>query len=143
MRRALAAAALAASLTACGGQAEATPRATAAPRIVGHCQMGHAVADGNGDPTGFDPHGAGNGGYAYRLTLANRGRSTVELNGFAVVLYIADGSEAGSDQQSVGDTFLTPGQSLSWLEWTPQASGTSSEGTTGAATCRLVQWTHP
>ncbi len=59
----------------------------------------------------------------YQLGLTNNSANTADIAGFAVVFYSA-GAELGSDQESVTETFLTTGQSLTWAEY----SGTDTQG---------------
>ena len=76
---------------------------------------------------------------AYELTLTASGdSSTADVNDFAIAFYDSAGNELGSDSQDVAETFLTPGQSLTWTVNANNASIPS-----GAATCSLVEWFHP
>lgn len=92
---------------------------------------------------------------AYQLTLTDTSPSaTAGVTGFAVVFYSGSGQELTSDQQTIGATFITPGQSLTWTEypWGTSSAGQGASvgpfaaGETGAvdsaATCQLVQWYH-
>jgi hypothetical protein len=119
-----------------------SPVSTAAT-LNSSCQVGDAVPDSNGDPSAYHPGVPVPGtdaAWAYVVTLTNDSQVTAEVAGFAVVFYNGSGAEVGSDTHGVTQTFITPGQSLNWTQWTPQASGSSSEGSTAAATCQLIQW---
>lgn len=86
---------------------------------------------------------------AYQVTLENRSSVTAEVTGLAVVFYDSSGNETGSDKQGGFDSFITPGQSLTWTEipWTSVTNAPFAAGQDGAvdtqATCQLVQWYHP
>ena len=87
----------------------------------------------------------------YQITLTNHSQATADIDGFAVVFYDHYGTEITSDQESFGDTFLPPGQSLTWTEhpfqdFNPQGTpaGPFILAPSGAVdagdTCSLVQW---
>jgi hypothetical protein len=76
---------------------------------------------------------------AYQLTLSNPSSATADITGFAVVFYDTGSNELGSDRENVSETFLTPGQSLTWTEETSAGRGNASIPD-GSATCSLVQW---
>jgi hypothetical protein len=93
---------------------------------------------------------------AYQMTLTNDGSTAAEITGFSAVFYDFSRRETTSDTENFdGPTFLEPNQSLTWTEepWGSYALGQGSargpftEGSEGAidsaATCQLVQWTHP
>lgn len=90
---------------------------------------------------------------AYRLMLTNKSAVTADVAGFAVAFYDASGTEARSDEETASG-FITPGQSLTWTVIEDQSvSGYGDDPNqqlaqtgnipSGAATCQLVQWTHP
>lgn len=89
---------------------------------------------------------------AFQVTLTNSGGATADVDGMAVVFFDASGTETGSVQAQSADSFIVPGQSLTWTyrdSVTPAGTGTGSGGgqvdgiPAGAATGRLVQWYHP
>jgi hypothetical protein len=49
---------------------------------------------------------------AYQVTLTDSSSGTADVTGLAVTFYDISGSETGSDQQTVKETFITSGQSL-------------------------------
>jgi hypothetical protein len=90
---------------------------------------------------------------AYQVMLTNNSQVTADVDGFSVVLYGSGGDELTSDQESFGDSFITPGQSLNYTEhpfqgYYPQqgdpAEGPYAVGDVGAvdegATCSLLNW---
>src|SRR5262249_49951818 len=154
-------------------QPVAAPPATTAPpapgpvstqaALTGTCQMGYELAPPNPGSGAWGPFQPGippageataNSGaaIAYKLTLTNSGSRTADVSAFVVAFYDASGRELGSDSASAGDTFITAGQSLYWLEVSgttmddygdritngSQDDGIPYSGT--AATCTLVQW---
>ena len=90
-----------------------------------------------------------------RLTWPDRAwlallAGTLRLRGRALRRpYDSSGTELGSDKEHVSETFLTPGQALTWTELAPQSTdGTENTGgdanvQEGALTCQLVAWYHP
>lgn len=141
------------------------PVSTAA-NLRSTCVVGWDPYGSNGfDPNNFTPlsgspnpnpyHGANppppgvSVALGYQLTLTNGGQTTADIDGFAVVLYDGNGTELGSDKEDVSETFLTPGQALTWTELASQSTdGTESTGEyanvqEGAFTCQLVAWYHP
>jgi hypothetical protein len=97
---------------------------------------------------------------AYQVTLTNNGSTTAEVGGFSVIFYSAGygnaTTETGSNSENVNQTFIAPGQALTWTEtpWgsyayeygTPSVgpyAGGQEGGVDSSATCQLVQWTHP
>jgi hypothetical protein len=94
---------------------------------------------------------------AYQMTLTDDSSTAAEITGFSAVFYDDSGSETTSDTQNFGNqpAFVEPNQSLTWTEepWGyytlghGAATGPFTAGSTGAvdsaATCQLVQWTHP
>lgn len=129
--------------------------------MTGNCVMGYEsnTPDSQGNPTGtyanFIPGPITSAtvalapALAYELTLVNTSLNTADVTGFAVVFYTSAGTEAGSDQESAGSTFIVAGQSLTWTELSSKATdGTGTGGTdgsipAGAATCQIIQWYHP
>ena len=119
--------------------------------LTGNCVMGYEPSQGrtygpftkgiapNGPPGGAEPV------LAYQLTLTDDGTTTAGVSGFAVVFYDTSGSEDGSDKQATADTFIVPGQALSWIVVASAALNGNWTGDLGripdsAATCQLVQW---
>ena len=87
---------------------------------------------------------------AYQATFTNDSSATAEVTGFAVVFYDGSASETGSGSQDGFDSFITPGQSLTWTEapWGETVqSAPFAAGQTGAidvqSTCQVVKWAHP
>ena len=134
--------------------------------VTGSCVIGYELPyDNDGSAVwGTFTAGSPSAGYtvdgsapavAYQVTLTNGGSSTAEVNGFVVAFYDTNGNELGSDEPIVQDEFLTAGQGLTWTE----VSGTDTAGggvsvTNGsqdnnipsggsAATCTMIEWTHP
>lgn len=86
---------------------------------------------------------------AYQVTFTNDSSVTAEVTGFAVVFYDGSGGETSSDSQAGFDSFITPGQSLTWTEdpWGDAVQNAPfAAGQTGAidvrSTCQVVKWTH-
>jgi len=85
----------------------------------------------------------------YELTLTDTAGATADVGGFAVVFYDSQGNELGSDRETVNETFITSGQSLTWTEYssTDTAGNSDSFGNanipSGSATCQMVAWYGP
>jgi hypothetical protein len=150
---------------ATSASALASPSAAPAPvsttaSLTGNCVMGYEWTPNSTDAaTGVFISGPpapgtsdGDPALAYQLTLANNSSVTADVSGFAVVFYTGS-AEAGSDQEQASG-FITPGQSLAWTviedhtvreygdDPNQQLTQTGSIPA-GAATCQLVQWSHP
>jgi hypothetical protein len=80
----------------------------------------------------------------YQLTLRNDSAATVRIAGFRTVFYDAHGTEAGSDQETINEVFLSTGQSFTWREYSQVNTEGSGSGLGTAtipatsATCQLV-----
>jgi hypothetical protein len=92
------------------------------------------------DVAGFSPGPNVHGGY--QVTLTNTSASTAEVTGFSVVFY-SGGAETGSADAGPFDTFITPGQSLTWTKTTTVMNVGQNGGVDTSATCALVQWDRP
>jgi hypothetical protein len=93
-------------------------------------------ADPSGYPTGTQTEGG------YQVTLTDTSAVTAEVTGFSVVFY-SSGDETGSADAGTGDTFITPGQSLTWTETTDVMNAGSMGAVDVSATCALVKWDYP
>jgi hypothetical protein len=138
--------------------------------LTANCSMGYEPAYSANGSIGYGPFTLGTAfrdvtigdtryspAVAYALTLTNSGTATAAVNGWVVAFYDAGGQELGSDQESFDTpTYLTAGQSLTWTEYSGTdlagnglyGSGYGTEdnsipSTGTAATCQLVEWTHP
>jgi hypothetical protein len=78
----------------------------------------------------------------YQVTLTNISDVTAETSSFAVVFY-SGGAETGSDTQDTGDSFIIPGQSLTWTETTTVMNAGTDGAVDTSATCAMVKWTYP
>jgi len=79
------------------------------------------------------------------MTLTNNSSVAAEVNGYSVVFYDSSGTELGSASTTVADTFIEPGQSLSW-HTTPDSYSIETGYFTvpaGSVSCGLAEWTHP
>ncbi|MGC1783607.1 MAG: hypothetical protein WA708_13875 [Acidobacteriaceae bacterium] len=146
------------------------------PTLTNQCQAGYESASGTSStvsysfevgqiPLGNDQE-IGGTLYpdipAYQVTLTNSGSVTAAVNGFVVVLSDEGGSEIGSDQVGPWGTpqYLTPGQSLSWVQYSSSAYGNAPgtygiEGNQdasvpadiptdgGMVSCQFLEWTQP
>jgi hypothetical protein len=63
----------------------------------------------------------------YQLTLTNKGTTTADIDGWAVAVYGTSGQELPSDQEVIGDEFLTSGQSLTWTRYAPDDTDGNSQ----------------
>jgi hypothetical protein len=163
MIRGLLTALVAASMVACGSQVQVTVKPAHPVRqeakLTGTCTMGwmptgQGAVFQSGVPGG--PQVISGTSYypavGYEITLRDTGSSAAEVNGWAVAFYDTSGQELGSDQQIIGNTFITAGQSLSWTRYAPTdtegnpdnvGSDSSIPANGAASTCQIVQWTHP
>jgi hypothetical protein len=125
------------------------PVATTAT-LSGKCVTGFVVINGDtgavgafspfADPSGYPSNTETEGGY--QVTLTNTSAVTAEVGSFSVVFY-SSGAETGSADAGTGDTFITPGQSLTWTETTNIMNAGSMGALDVAATCALVKWDYP
>lgn len=92
------------------------------------------------DPSSYPSGTEVKGGY--QVTLTNTSEVTAETSSFAVVFY-SGGAETGSDTQDTGDSFITPGQSLTWTETTTAMNFGTQGAVDTSATCTMVKWTYP
>jgi hypothetical protein len=82
----------------------------------------------------------------YEVTLDNNGSVTDDVTGFSVAFFTGDtGSptETGSVDAGPFNTFILPGQSLTWTETTNMMQAGQDGAYDTSATCTLVQWYHP
>jgi len=83
-------------------------------------------------------------GASLQLTLRNDSAATVRIDGFRTVFHDAHGTEAGSDQETINEVFLSTGQSFTWREYSQVNTEGSGSGLGTAtipaisATCQLV-----
>ena len=135
------AAIIAATLSACGAPA-AAPAApsTAATSSTPNASPVSTTATLNGTCT-TDP---ANGQYS--VTLTNNGSVTADVTGFSVAFFTSGGgspAETGSTDAGPFNTFILPGQSLTWTEDTTMMQSGQMGAYDTSATCTLVQWDHP
>ena len=82
----------------------------------------------------------------YLVTLTNKGSVAADVTGFSVAFFTGSGSspsETGSADAGPFDTFLLPGQSLTWTEDTTMMQSGQTGAYDTSATCTLVRWYHP
>ena len=133
----------AAMLTACGSPdaAPAAPSTAATSYAPPTASPVSTTATLNGTCTTNPANGQ------YSVTLDNTGSVTADVTGFSVAFFTSgDGSpssETGSTDAGPFDTFILPGQSLTWTEDTTMMQSGQMGAYDTSATCTLVQWDHP
>jgi hypothetical protein len=140
---------------------------SSSPTATGTCTIGYeAASEGTGGGVAayfFNPgpmplennQGTENPDiYAYQVTITNNSNLTDPVTGFSVILNDSDGNEIGSDQQEWDmPQYISPGQSLTWTEYSEAGSSGSIAAAvgneddnlpaSGVASCQFLQWMDP
>jgi hypothetical protein len=161
--RGLLATAFVVSIVACSAQVQVSAKPLVHParqhaELTGQCTMGSIPTGQGSEFSSGPPRNQVIGGtnyypvIGYQLTLTNKSTMTADINGWVIAFYDSSGQELGSDQQVIGDEFLTRGQSLTWTRYAPDDTDGNSQNfgddqsipaDGSAASCQIAQWTHP